>query len=112
MQHKMQCERRRVIRQVVVDVEQEAVEDVLEDRPHEVAEEKRKRRLCQRRQGDGSRCEELERQNGILCKPRQCKGAKCELDNGAAEEVGGNGQPKRRDDKPLGSCRNLRSKGQ
>ena len=84
----VQHERERVVRQVVVEVEEEAVEKVLEERPDDVANHEADAGLEERGRGQagerGHREARVRREGG--------DGAR-ELEDGAQAEVRGNGQP-------------------
>lgn len=66
MHEEVQCDSNGVIREQLVDVEQEAVEDVLQDGPHKVSEEEAHRRLHNGRGRDVYHHEELQRRGRVL----------------------------------------------
>lgn len=88
MQQKVQCQEYRLVRQVIVDVEQESVESILQDSPHDVAEEEAQHGLdigIDRERKDGG-----QRQSGVDGEWRE---RPCELEDGAKAKVDGYGQP-------------------
>lgn len=95
MQQKVQCQEYRLVRQVIVDVEQESVEGIFQDGPHDVAEEEAEHGLdigidWERKEGG-------QRQSGIDGEWRERAG---ELKDGAKAEIDGYGQPDGGDDIP------------
>lgn len=95
MQQEVQCQEYRLVRQVIVDVEQEPVESVLQNGPHNVAEEEAQHGfdigIDWERQDGG------QRQSGVDGERRE---RATELKDGAKAKVDGYGQPDGGDDIP------------
>lgn len=89
----MQSERRRMVREVVVQVEEESMEHVLQEGPHNIAKEEAEYGLDDGRVRNGGHRDELQWRNGIRKEGREGVVSKGKLQDSAKEKIRGNGEP-------------------
>lgn len=81
-------------------MEQKPVEDVFEDRPHDVAKQEGGHRVGQRSEGDPTGRQRVERRGGVDQERRERVRAERELDQRADEKIRRNREPYNRYDVP------------
>ena len=86
-------ERSLVVRQEPVDMEKEAVENVLQERPHDVTEDKAWGGVQERLRCDLASQHRAKRGGGVDSEQREGVRAVRELDQGAGEDVRRDGEP-------------------
>ena len=91
MQQEVHGQSNGVIREVVVDVEEEPVQQVLQESPDQVADEEAYRGLNERREGNGSYRDELQRGERVREERRERVVAEGELQGGAKIHVRSDG---------------------
>ena len=111
MHEEVQCDSSGVVGEQLVDVEQEAVEDVFQDGPHEVSEEEAQHRLHNGRNGNVYHHEELQRRGRVLGEEGQGVVPEGKLHERAYENVTRDGQPERGHDIPRRSSKHLEEVG-
>lgn len=86
-------QRVRVVRQKTVDVEQEPVENVLQDSPHDIAEDKRRNSIEEGFRGDATSLQCLDRCPRVHGERRDRVCTVRELDQGTQADIPCNRQP-------------------
>ena len=98
---------RLMIGQECVDMEQEAMEDVLQEGPHEVAEEERRHGIQESSRDDATQNQRLEGCSRVDGERRERVCAQRKLDQGTDEDVRSNWQPHHRHDVPRSTREHL-----